>query len=50
LLTHDNDTAKTENRLAQAAHQVMALIAPYLQGEARALIDQLGTEYLHASV
>ena len=47
--THDNDTAKTENRLAQAAYQVMALIAPYLQGEARALIDQLGTEYLHAS-
>jgi AcrR family transcriptional regulator len=47
--THGNDTAKTENRLAQAAYQVMALIAPYLQGEARALIDQLGTEYLHAS-
>jgi AcrR family transcriptional regulator len=46
---HDNDTAKTENRLAQAAYQVMALITPYLQGEARALIDQLGTEYLHAS-
>ncbi|HYT98523.1 MAG TPA: TetR/AcrR family transcriptional regulator [Casimicrobiaceae bacterium] len=47
--THDNHAAKTENRLAQAAHQVMALIAPYLQGEARALIDQLGTEYLDAS-
>jgi len=46
---HDNDTAKTENRLAQAAYQVMALITPYLQGEARALIDQLGTEYLDAS-
>ena len=46
---HDNHPAKTENRLAQAAHQVMALIAPYLQGEARALIDQLGTEYLDAS-
>jgi AcrR family transcriptional regulator len=47
--THDNDTAKSENRLAQAAYQVMALITPYLQGEARALIDQLGTEYLDAS-
>jgi AcrR family transcriptional regulator len=49
LPVHDNDVAKTENRLAQAAHQVMALIAPYLVGEARALIEQLGTEYLHAS-
>jgi AcrR family transcriptional regulator len=46
---HDSQDAKTENRMAQAAHQVMALIAPYLQGEARELIDQLGIEYLDAS-
>ena len=49
LPLHDNDAAKMENRLALAAYQVMALIAPYLVGEARALIEQLGTEYLHAS-
>ena len=29
-----------------AAYQVMALIAPYLEGEARALLDRLGADYL----
>jgi AcrR family transcriptional regulator len=49
LPVHDNNVTKSENRLTQAAYQVMALIGPYLQGEARALIEQLGTEYLQAS-
>ena len=49
LPLHDIDATKMENRLALAAYQVMALIAPYLVGEAHALIEQLGTEYLHAS-
>ncbi len=30
----------------RAAHHVLALIAPYLVGEARALIDRLGHDYL----
>jgi AcrR family transcriptional regulator len=30
----------------RAAYQVMALIAPYLQGDARALLDMLGADYL----
>lgn len=33
-------------RLDHAAYQVMALVAPFLVGEARALIDRLGGEYL----
>ncbi len=30
----------------RAAYQVMALIAPYLEGDARALLDRLGAGYL----
>jgi hypothetical protein len=30
----------------RAAYQVMALIAPYLVGDARALLDRLGSDYL----
>ncbi len=30
----------------RAAYQVMALIAPYLEGDARALLDRLGADYL----
>jgi AcrR family transcriptional regulator len=33
-------------RLDRAAYQVMALIAPFMRGDARALIDRLGDEYL----
>ena len=33
-------------RLDHAAYQVMALVAPFMVGEARALIDRLGGEYL----
>ena len=30
----------------RAAYQVLALIAPFLVGDARALIDRLGRDYL----
>jgi len=33
-------------RLDHAAYQVMALVAPFMVGEARTLIDRLGGEYL----
>jgi hypothetical protein len=33
-------------RLDHAAYQVMALVAPFMVGEARTLIDRLGDEYL----
>ena len=41
--------ATPDDRLTRAAYQVMALIAPYLQGEARALIEGLGADYLRLS-
>ena len=44
----DEDTAP-DDRLSRAAYQVMALIAPFLEGEARALIEQLGADYLRLS-
>jgi len=50
LPRHDGDDATPHDRLAHAASQVMALIAPFLEGDARALIEHLGGEYLHASV
>ncbi|MEO8486798.1 MAG: TetR/AcrR family transcriptional regulator [Betaproteobacteria bacterium] len=33
-------------RLDRAAYQVLALVAPFMRGDARALIDRLGGEYL----
>jgi hypothetical protein len=33
-------------RLDRAAYQVMALVAPFMRGDARVLIDRLGSEYL----
>ena len=33
-------------RLDRAAYQVMALVAPFMRGDARMLIDRLGSEYL----
>ncbi len=44
-----NSDEKPDNRLAQAAYQVMALIAPYLRGDARILIERLRADYLRAS-
>ncbi|CAG1009399.1 HTH-type transcriptional regulator AcrR [Burkholderiales bacterium] len=38
--------AQETARLDRAAYQVMALVAPFMVGEARALIDRLGGEYL----
>jgi len=38
-----------DTRLAQAAYQAMALIAPYLHGDARELIEHLGADYLRLS-
>jgi len=35
-----------ETDAGRAAYQVLALIAPYLVGDARALIDRLGRDYL----
>jgi AcrR family transcriptional regulator len=34
--------------LGRAAYQVLSLVAPFLRGEARALIDRLSAEYLQA--
>jgi len=42
--------ATPDDRLTRAAYQVMALIAPYLEGEARALIEGLGADYLRLSI
>ena len=38
--------ASVAPRFDHAAYQVLALVAPYMEGEARALIDRLGDEYL----
>jgi len=45
----DEADATPDDRLTRAAYQVMALIAPYLEGEARALIEGLGADYLRLS-
>jgi AcrR family transcriptional regulator len=39
-------TEKPEASLDQAAYQVLALIAPFLVGDGRALIERLGEDYL----
>jgi AcrR family transcriptional regulator len=44
--THDAAIDAPDDRLGQAAYQVMALIAPYMEGDARALIERLGADYL----
>ena len=49
LPAHDDANATPDDRLTRAAYQVMALIAPYLEGEARALIERLGADYLRLS-
>jgi AcrR family transcriptional regulator len=45
----ENTDAIADTRLAHAAYQAMALITPYLQDEARALIEHLGADYLRLS-
>jgi AcrR family transcriptional regulator len=50
LAMHDEGETAPDDRLMHAAYQVMALIAPFLQGDARALIEQLGADYLRMSV
>ena len=45
----ENPDTIADTRLAQAAYQAMALIAPYLQGDARELIEHLGADYLRLS-
>ena len=45
----DDDEGAPDERLMQAAYQVMALIAPFLQGDARVLIEHLGAHYLRMS-
>jgi len=37
--------AQSEVNLDRAAYQVLSLIAPFLRGDARALLDRLGREY-----
>jgi hypothetical protein len=49
LPVRDESDAIPDDRLTRAAYQVMALIAPYLEGEARALIEGLGADYLRLS-
>jgi hypothetical protein len=44
--THDAAIDAPDDRLGHAAYQVMALIAPYMEGDARALIERLGADYL----
>jgi AcrR family transcriptional regulator len=43
---HDAASDAPDDRLGHAAYQVMVLIAPYMKGDARALIERLGADYL----
>ena len=45
-LVHPSRDKAAEMDLGRAAHQVLALIAPYLVGDARVLLDRLGADYL----
>jgi AcrR family transcriptional regulator len=45
-LAHPQRGKTTEIDLGRAAHQVLALVAPYLVGDARVLLDRLGADYL----
>jgi AcrR family transcriptional regulator len=40
------ENAATEHHAGRAAYQVLALFAPYLDGDARAYFDRLAAEYL----
>jgi AcrR family transcriptional regulator len=41
-----SEHARAEMNLDRAAYQVLSLIAPFLRGDARALLDRLGRDYL----
>jgi AcrR family transcriptional regulator len=45
-LTSPSRDADAAVDLGRAAYQVLALVSPYLVGDARALLDRLGTDYL----
>ena len=45
-LSHPSRDRTGEIDFGRAAHQVLALVAPYLVGDARALLDRLGADYL----
>jgi len=45
-LAHPQRGKAAEIDLGRAAHQVLALVAPYLVGDARVLLDRLGADYL----
>jgi hypothetical protein len=38
--------AAEDTRLGHAAYQVLGLIAPFLVGDARALVERLGADYV----
>jgi AcrR family transcriptional regulator len=46
MTARDESDVAPGDRLTRAAYQVMALIAPFLQGDARTLIDRLSADYL----
>ncbi len=45
-LTNTSRNADATVDLGRAAYQVLALVSPYLVGDARALLDRLGADYL----
>lgn len=45
-LTNASRNADVTVDLGRAAYQVLALVSPYLVGDARALLDRLGADYL----
>jgi AcrR family transcriptional regulator len=45
-LASGTDSPRQEASLDRAAWRVLALVSPFLEGEARALIERLGDEYL----
>jgi AcrR family transcriptional regulator len=48
-LTRVGRESAEEIDLGRAAYQVLALVSPYLVGDARALVDRLGADYLSRS-
>jgi AcrR family transcriptional regulator len=45
-LAHPSRDRTVEMDFGRAAHQVLAVVAPYLVGHARALLERLGADYL----
>jgi AcrR family transcriptional regulator len=48
ISARDAASDEPDDRLGHAAYQVMALIAPYMEGDARMLIERLGADYLRS--